>query len=239
MALKFRSSSRFEVVYPVRAPVEVIDCGLVVGVVVAVAIMVAAVIVTAVPGGISVEVIVVVDHRAAVPVTIPGIPSPSAATAARKRTEGDSSAEPDHAGGRHISRGVSRGDVGIAIDYCRIVFRNIYDLRVRGLDDDGLRRLLYHRDLGSRLEIARSLGFGAQRLNGRHHLRRLVVIGLSQRGGPGEILRQIVEDRRKLGKCLHARIPRLFVDGLHERRSRQVLVLRGASSRQSRPDRET
>ena len=135
------------VVYPVRAPVKVIDCGFVVVVMVAVAIVVAAVIVATVPGGISIEVIVVVNNGATAPVTIPGIPSPSAATAARKCTKSDSSAEPDDAGGRHIARGVSRGDVWVAIDYRRIVFRNVYHLGVRGLDDDGLRRLLHHSDL--------------------------------------------------------------------------------------------
>src|SRR5258708_271079 len=187
--------------------------------------MIAAVIVTAVPGRVSVEVIMVIDHSATVPVKIPGAPSPPATAAAFKGTQSDYGSEPDRAGSRHVSRGVSRGDIRCAIDHCRIVLRNIYELRVRGLDDDGLRRLLYYGDFRSRLEIARSLGFSAQPLNGRHYLRRLVVISLSQRGSPGEILRQVIENLRKFGKCLHARIPRLFVDGLHERGSRQVLIL--------------
>ena len=59
--------------------IKVIDCGLVVGVVVAVGTVIAMIVVTAVPGSISVEAIVVVNHRATMPVTVPGIPSPSAA----------------------------------------------------------------------------------------------------------------------------------------------------------------
>ena len=75
-----------EVVYPARAAVIVIGGSFVVFVVVTVAIMVAAVIVAAVPSRIPVEVIVVVNDRTATPVTIPGVPPPSATTAARMWT---------------------------------------------------------------------------------------------------------------------------------------------------------
>src|SRR4051794_22832775 len=114
-----------EVVYPVRASPEVIDLGSVVGVVVTVAVMV---VITAVPGAISVKVIVVVDHRAAAPVAIPGTPSPSAAVAARQCVHGDSGAEAEHTGSRDIAGGVSRGDVRRAVDHSRIVFGDVYDL---------------------------------------------------------------------------------------------------------------
>jgi len=40
----------------------------------------------------------------------------------------------------------------------------------------------------------------------------------------GEILGQILEDRGKFRKCLHARIPRLFVDGLHQGAPRETFV---------------
>jgi len=55
---------------------------------------------------------------------------------------------------------------------CGFVANDAHDRRVRGLND---------RDLRSRFEIAYSLGFGAQRLNGGHYLRRLFVISLPQR----------------------------------------------------------
>src|SRR5262245_42268150 len=105
-----------EVVHPARAAVKVIEGAFVVVVVVTVAVMVAAVIVTAVPSRIPIEVIVVVNYRTAAPVTIPGVPSPSATTAACKSTDGDSCAESDHSGSCDISRGVSRGNVWIAVD---------------------------------------------------------------------------------------------------------------------------
>jgi hypothetical protein len=40
--------------------------------------------------------------------------------------------------------------------------RDIYDLRVRGFDDDSLRRLLFDCDLRIRRETARGLGFSAR-----------------------------------------------------------------------------
>src|SRR5262245_56447092 len=67
-----------EIVYAVRASPEAIGFGSVVDIVVARAVVIAAVVITAVPCGIAVEVIVVVDYGSAAPVTIPGIP-PSAA----------------------------------------------------------------------------------------------------------------------------------------------------------------
>jgi hypothetical protein len=91
-----------EVICAVRAPPKSIGFGSAVSVVVAITIVVATVVIAAAPGGIAVEVIVVVNHRSTVPVTIPGIPPPSATAAASERTESDAGAEADHAGSRHI-----------------------------------------------------------------------------------------------------------------------------------------
>jgi hypothetical protein len=129
--------------------------------VVAINIVVAAVVIAAVPSGIAVEVIVVVGYGATCPITIPGIPSPSATTAVSQSTKSDSCAEADDAGS-HISYGVSRSYIWRAIDRGGVVYRDIYDLRVRGFDDDSLRRLLFDCDLRIRRETARGLGFSAR-----------------------------------------------------------------------------
>jgi hypothetical protein len=54
----------------------------------------------------------------------------------------------------------------------------------------------------------------AHHLDGRHHVRLLVHIGLSEGRGPGDVLVQVCEDRWKLGQRFDAGIPRLGVDGI-------------------------
>ena len=49
---------------------------------------------------------------------------------------------------------------------------------------------------------------------------------LAQARCPRKVMRQVVEHRRKLRQRLDARVPRLLVDSLRERRAGQVLVLR-------------
>ena len=75
------------------------------------------------------------------------------------------------------------------------------------------------------LQIAGSLCLGTQCLNRRHHIGGLRVVCLSERRGPAEVLRQVVEDGRKLRERFHAGIPLLFIDGLIQRCACQILVL--------------
>src|SRR4051794_20495323 len=171
-----------QVVYAAGATFEVIDCCPVVCVVIGVTVVIVAIVVTTVPRGVSVEAIVAIDNRSAAPVTIPGVPAPTTTTAAGKSTKGHSSTEADHACGRHISRCVSGGNVWRTVNYRGIVFGDIDDLRIRGLNDDRFRCLLYDGHLRCRFEVARSPGLRTQSLDRCHHFRRLVVIGLSQRG---------------------------------------------------------
>src|SRR5262249_39082839 len=68
------------IVVPVFSPIGVscvFECTSIVRVVIAVAIVIGAVVVPAVPGGVSVEVVVVVENGAAVPIGSPGSPPPS------------------------------------------------------------------------------------------------------------------------------------------------------------------
>src|SRR5215471_3256039 len=94
-----------------------------------------------VPGGVSVEIVVVVNDRSTMPVASPCSPSPT--SAARQSAEGNSRAEPDNSSCGDITCTVPGSDVRIAVNRCWIVLGNVHDLRIRGLNHDGLRRLVH------------------------------------------------------------------------------------------------
>ena len=98
---------------------------------------------------------------------------------------------------------------------------------------------LHHRDLRTGLEIASSLGLGAQSLDGGHYVGCLVVISLSQLRRPREVLRHVVQHRGELGERLDAGIPGLPVHRLPQRCAREVLVLLQPIIRRPRPGQET
>jgi hypothetical protein len=54
-------------------------------------------------------------------------------------------------------------------------------------------------------------------LNGSHDIRLLGSGGFAKRRGPGEILRQIIKDGRKLRQSLDGRVPCLLIYRPHER----------------------
>src|SRR5579863_7387874 len=137
------------VVIGIVVAVRVVIC-----VVVAVATVVATVVITTVPRGIPVVRPAVIDHRRAVPATIPTAVSPAAAPTAHQCADGDPSAEPDDASCGHVSRAVPRSYIRRSVNYRGVVFRDVDDLRVRGLNNDRLWGLLHHGDLGAGLEIA-------------------------------------------------------------------------------------
>src|ERR1700733_3766396 len=118
-------------------------------VVVAVAVVIAAVIVATVPSRISVVRPTVINDCGTVPSTVPTAVSPAAAPAAHHGTDSDSGAEANNARGNHGARGVGvcRDYVRVAIDDRRVIFRDVDNLGICGLDDNHLWRLLYHRNL--------------------------------------------------------------------------------------------
>jgi len=198
----------------------------VIAVVVAVMIEVASIVVTAMPGSIPVISSPAIQHCGAVPATSPTAIPPSAAPAsAHQCSHRDSSAKPNNARSGHVTSAVARSHIGRAIDYGWVVLGDVNDLWVRRLDHDYLRALLYNRELGAGLESAVSFGLRTQGLDSCHHLSRLIVICLSKRRGPAEILREVIEHRREFCQRFNGWIPRLSVNRLHQCVAGQTLVL--------------
>ena len=100
-------------------------------------------VVAAAPVAVSHVNVSVIDDRMAMPVRAPVTPSPTAAAAVDRRPHDDSATEGDDGyGGTAVV--VTRNDNRRAIYYGGAVNRNVDDLRIRRLYDDGLRsRLLY------------------------------------------------------------------------------------------------
>src|SRR5215469_13625781 len=210
------------VVVVVEVPVE--------RVVVAVAAVVATVVIATMPANVSVVCAAVIDDGRAVPAAVPAAVPPTAAASAHQGPHGNTGAEANDARSGHVARGIrgsyiTGNDIGSAVNHCGVVLRNVHNLWIGGLNDNGLRRLLHDRDLRAGLEGALFFRLCAKRLNGCHHFRLLVVISLSERRSPSEILGHVIEHGRKFRKCLNAWIPQLLVDGLHQRATGQTLVL--------------
>src|SRR5262245_16610745 len=132
--------------------------------------------VATVPGGIAVEGVVVVHHRAARPVASPRGPSPSGT---RERTKCHAATERERAREGDVSRRVAWRHIRVAVDDGGVVLRDVDDLRIRWLNDNRLRALLHDRHLRRRFQVPGSLGLRSQSLNGRHDLGLLHVIRLA------------------------------------------------------------
>src|SRR5580700_2986056 len=155
--------------------------------------------------------IVVVDDGAAVPVGAPVSPAP-AKTAEEADSESSSEekvwpAKPDSG----IGIPIRPRRYGIAVNDPRVVGRNVNNIRLRGLNDDG-RTLSGHVLLLSGFQISRLLRFLAHHLDRVHHVLLLVVIGIAQRRGPGQVFIHVAEDRWKGGERFYAGVPILLVD---------------------------
>ena len=81
-----------------------------------------------------------------------------------------------------------------------------------------------------------ALCLGPQGLDCRHHIGMLVVIGLAELRGPGEVLSHVRQHGGKLSERFHAWIPDLLIDGGHQRAAGKRLVLAQASNRPRRSD---
>src|SRR5271168_4532960 len=132
-------------------------------------------IVAAMPGIVAVVGRAMVNRSAAVPIALPTAISPAAATAAHHRSNCQSNAEGKHTCGHQISGAIAGNDIGSAVDNGWIVLRDIDNLGVGWLDNDGLRRLLDNGDLRTRVQIAGGLGLRAQGLDRGHDVSLLVV----------------------------------------------------------------
>src|SRR5580700_3152324 len=155
--------------------------------------------------------IVIVDDGAAVPVGAPVSPAP-AKTAEEADSESSSEekvwpAKPDSG----IGIPIRPRRYGIAVNDPRVVGRNVNNIRLRGLNDDG-RTLSGHVLLLSGFQISRLLRFLAHHLDRVHHVLLLVVIGIAQRRGPGQVFIHVAEDRWKGGERFYAGVPILLVD---------------------------
>src|SRR4030095_1324485 len=110
-----------------HVPVEFVAVVIPVGVVPAVvAIGMVSTCVATVPGRIAVEGVVVVHHRATVPVASPRIPSPSAT---RERTKCYAGTEGERTRERDVSRRVARRHIRVAVNHGGGVVRGVADLR--------------------------------------------------------------------------------------------------------------
>src|SRR5580704_8918769 len=172
----------------------------------------AAIVVAAVVKRIAARVVavVVVDHGMAVPVGSPVAPAPAKAA---EETDSETNskekvraAKPDSG----IWIPIRPRGYGIAVHHPGIVGWNVNNIRLRGLNDDR-RTLVRHGLLLRALQISRLLGFLAHHLNRIHHVLLLVVVGVAQRRGPGQVFIHVAEDRWKGGERFYAGIPILLV----------------------------
>jgi hypothetical protein len=139
--------------------------------------------------------------------------------------------------------------LGRAVDHLRVVGRHVHHVGLHGLDGDELRRRLDHGGaavhrlhVGRGRIVLRRRGAGhaqlvvvlqaarlgralAHDLDRVHHVGRVVVVGLPQRGGPRDVARQLVDDGAEGGERLHARVPRLLVGRIGQRAGLEVAVL--------------
>ena len=115
-----------------------------IAVVVVVTVVIATVVIPPVPGTISVKIVVVIYHHAAMPITSPRIPAPPSA---HHRSDRDTGSERQKAGCHQGAGAIPGSDIGCAVYDRGIVLRNIDDLRVRGLNNNSLRLWLLNRNL--------------------------------------------------------------------------------------------
>ncbi|MCY1218651.1 hypothetical protein D9M72_306000 [compost metagenome] len=130
---------------------------------------------------------------------------------------------------------------GRVVHDLRVVARHVHHVGLHGLDGDelfgrfdhrgarvhglhvgrgrvvGWRRGARHAQLVVVLEATGLRGALAHHLDRVHHVGRVVVVGLAQRGGPRDVAGHLVHHGPERGERLHARVPRLLVGGVGER----------------------
>src|SRR6185369_4595081 len=103
-------------------------------------------VIASVPGGIAVIRTTVIDDSSAVPVTVPTAIAPTI-PAAHHGAHGDADSKRKNRSGCNSRGAVARSYIGSTVNDCRVICRDIHDLRIRWLNHDRLWRLLYDRDL--------------------------------------------------------------------------------------------
>src|SRR5580700_6624441 len=164
---------------------------------------------------------VVIDGVVVMPVESPVAPAPTE-TSEPADTKAESErkigpAEPD-SGIRIPSR--PRND-GIAVYQPRVIGGNIDHVRLGGINVDIGAVLLYDL-LGSALQIPSLFCFVAHHLDRIRHVLLLIVVSVSQRRRPREILVHVSQDGRKRCQRLDARVPGLLIHGLPQGLALQI-----------------
>ena len=170
--------------------------------------------------GVSVEIIVVVDGDVVI-ATPPAAPSPPSGP---HRAHRHADAERDgHARGVISRRRVVNGGIRVSrgsINDDRVVTRHINYVGLGLLDNDDL-LAFHHLGLDCLLlagfEIAFVLGLRAHALHRIHYLSLLSEKGVSQIGGPLDVICQAFHDVRKTRHGLHAGIPGLLLHRISQR----------------------
>src|SRR5882762_985861 len=125
-----------------------------------------------------------------------------------------------------------------AVNHPRIIGGDVNDFRASRLNDDG-RVLRRYGLLVCRLEVTRFLGPLTHYLYGVHHILLLVVVGVAERRGPGEVFVHVPKDGRECTECLDARVPRLLVHSLTQSVVLQIRVRFAPIGQPRRPVRGT
>ena len=197
------------------------------------------VVVAAVPASVTDVSVVIEDDGATAsaspstaPADTPPAPSPRMSTAEASKTTADSYANPNaeskrksRAHIRYRRRSVIGHDVWRSVNHRRVVLRDVNDLRIGGLNHDGLWRRLRYLNLRSGFEGARGLRFLPHDLHCGHHVRLLIVKCLPQTRCPCQIFRHVIEHIRKLYERFHAVIPSLLIHGGAQGASGERFVL--------------
>src|SRR5271170_8019700 len=178
----------------------------------------AAVVIVAVVKRIAAGVVavIVINYVAAAPAYAPMAPAPSVA-AVEADAEADSTpikrraAPPDSGVG--IPTGPGR--YGIPVHQPRIIGGDIDHVRCSRLNDD-IRALRLDGLLLRVLQIAGLLRFLAHHLNRVHYVLFLVVVGVTERRGPGDIFVHVSQHGGERAEGFHAGVPGLLVHGLGE-----------------------
>lgn len=171
-----------------------------------------------------VDVIVVVDRSTPVfPIAVPIV-----VTFVDKRSHRHSEPKGQQPSRKHFRSSVTVWRLhGRSVGGRRIVLGHIHDIWLGWLDDHGLllrrglsatfgrsrrRRLRLDLLLRRALERPRLHRSVSKRLDRRHYVIWLVVIGFAKRRGPGQTIVHRLENLRKLGKRFDAGIPSLSID---------------------------
>src|SRR5579863_925145 len=160
--------------------------------------------------------IIVIDYATAAPTYTPVAPAPSIPA---PETDAEADTSPKNRRAAVPDPGIRiparPGNYRIAVNQPRIIGGDIHHVGLSRLNDD-VRALRLDGLLRRVLQIAGLLRFLAHHLNRVHHLLFLVVVGVAQRRGPGNIFVHVSQHGGKRAESFHAGVPGLLIHGLRE-----------------------